>query len=77
METLDLPRILDRLAAHTSFSASRQLAQELKPSMDWEEVQRRQAETREARHLLSLGEEISVGPARDIRPLVLRAAKLE
>jgi len=74
-EILDLPRVLDRLAAHTSFSASRQLAQELRPSSDWEEVQRRQAETREARHLLSLGEEISVGPARDIRPLVLRAAK--
>ncbi len=75
IEILDLLRVLDRLAAHTSFSASRQLAQELRPSSDWEEVQRRQAETREARHLLSLGEEIFVGPARDIRPLALRAAK--
>nr|MBC7245432.1 endonuclease MutS2 [Chloroflexota bacterium] len=73
LETLELNKILERLAAHTSFSAGRELALSLRPSSDPEEVRRRQRETSEAKLLLLLQPGLSLGGARDVRPVVRNA----
>jgi len=73
LQILELPKILERLAEHTSFSAGRKLALSLQPSPDLAEVSRRQGETSEARALLDDRADLSVGGARDVRPLVDRA----
>jgi DNA mismatch repair protein MutS2 len=73
-EPLELDKVLARLAAHTAFSASRELALALEPTPDFAEAQRRQAATTEARQLLAQRPQTSVGAAQDIRPLVARAA---
>jgi len=68
LKILELDKILQRLAEHTSFSAGRELALALQPSADIEEVRRRQQETAEAKMLLSLKPGISLGGAHDVRP---------
>ncbi len=73
LQILELPKILKRLAEHTSFSAGRKLALRLQPSPDFDEVARRQGETGEARALLDASADVSLGGARDVRPLVDRA----
>ncbi len=73
LQILELPKILGRLAEHTSFSAGRKLALSLQPSSDDDEVARRQGETSEARALLDDRGDVSLGGARDVRPLVDRA----
>ncbi len=73
--TLEYPKILERLAQEAAFSASKELALALQPSTDLREVERRQAYTTEARRLLDVRPEAGVRGARDIRPLVKRAAR--
>jgi DNA mismatch repair protein MutS2 len=73
LQILELPKILERLAEHTSFSAGRELALSLRPSPDFDEVARRQGETKEARELLDDKADLTLGGARDVRPLVYRA----
>ncbi|MBA2448522.1 MAG: endonuclease MutS2, partial [Chloroflexi bacterium] len=70
---LELGKVLDGLAAMTSFSASRELALGLEPSADADEVERRQAETEEGRQLPTLKPTLTIRGARDIRPLTQRA----
>jgi DNA mismatch repair protein MutS2 len=70
LETLEFPKILERLAQHTAFSASRALALALRPSTVRREVAERQQRTEEARRLLDAQPDLSVGGARDIRPAV-------
>jgi len=70
LETLEFPKILRRLAEHTSFSAGRQLALALCPSADTEQARLWQRETSEAKMLLSLKPGTSVGGAHDVRPLL-------
>jgi len=70
LETLELNKILQRLAEHTSFSAGRELALALRPAAEVEEVRRRQRETTEARMLLSLHPGLSLGGAHDVRSLL-------
>jgi DNA mismatch repair protein MutS2 len=72
-QTLELPKILARLADHANFSVSRELSLALAPSTDPIEVRRRQAETTEARALLDMKPGLSVGGARDTRDYVRRA----
>ncbi|MFN8567161.1 MAG: hypothetical protein U0Z44_06485 [Kouleothrix sp.] len=67
LETLEFPKILDRLARHTAFSASRELALGLQPTTDAYQIRRQIALTSEARHLLDERPDISIGGARDIR----------
>jgi DNA mismatch repair protein MutS2 len=74
--TLEFDKILTRLATHTAFSASEALARALTPSTDADEIARRQGETSEARALFDQHAEISVGGARDVRPLC-RQARLD
>lgn len=73
--TLELPKILERLAGFASFSASADLARRLRPTADRDEAERRQRETSEARHLLSTHPDLTIGGARDVRPLAARAAR--
>ncbi|MGC8827953.1 MAG: endonuclease MutS2, partial [Anaerolineae bacterium] len=70
LEILEFPKILEHLAAYADFSAGQALARALRPTLDLEEARRRQQETAEAMHLLSAGMSLSVGGARDIRPLL-------
>jgi DNA mismatch repair protein MutS2 len=73
LHTLEFDKILTRLASHTAFSASEELARALTPSPDAEEIARRQGETTEARALLDQHPEIGIGGARDARPLTKHA----
>lgn len=70
LRTLEYPLILDRLVEHTAFSASKELALELRPRLDPEWVQARLDEVTEARHLLSLQAGLTIGGARDVRAAV-------
>jgi len=73
LRLLELDKTLARLAAHTAFSASEELARNLTPAIDAAEIAQRQGETTEARTLLDQHSEMSVGGARDVRPLTKNA----
>ena len=74
LSTLELPKILGRLATFASFSAGAELARALRPATGLREVRRRLETTSEARTLLDAKPETSLGGARDHRP---RAAHAE
>ncbi len=73
LNTLEFPKILERLAGYAAFSASKTLALNLQPSPYLTEAQAWQAETTEADRLLSVKVNISVGGSRDVRPHLIRA----
>ena len=73
LHTLEYPKVLNKLAAYTRFSASKELAHNLKPVATLDQAQALQAETGQARYLLSAKPEVGVGGARDLRPLVEQA----
>jgi DNA mismatch repair protein MutS2 len=68
LHTLELGKILNRLASFAAFSASKDAARELSPTSDQVEAVRRQTETAEARRLFSVNARVSVGGAHDVRP---------
>jgi DNA mismatch repair protein MutS2 len=72
--TLELPKILERLAGYAAFSASATLARSLYPTADTAEAQRRLAMTSEARRLLSTRPDLTIGGAHDVRPHASAAA---
>lgn len=67
LRILEYPKVLDRLAEHTAFSAGRELALALTPTGDFDEVARRQQETAEAKDWIAAKGDVSLGGARDIR----------
>ncbi len=73
--TLEYAKVLDRLADYADFSASGELARELRPTADLDEALSRQALTREARLLLSVNDAIGIGGAHDVRELAGRAMR--
>jgi len=75
LQTLEYPKILERLAGETAFSASRELALALEPTDYLPEAQRRQQYTTEARRLLDLRPDAGVRAAHDVRPLVTLAER--
>jgi len=75
LELLEFHKIRGILAGFTSFSASRQLALDLKPLLDEKEVCLRLRESAEARHLLSLSPDFHIGDVVDIREVVRMAAR--
>ncbi|MDW8395108.1 MAG: endonuclease MutS2 [Anaerolineae bacterium] len=75
LHTLELPKILERLAGFCSFSASAALARGLHPATDPAEVRRRLAETTQARAALSTHDGLTIGNARDVREAVRLAAR--
>jgi DNA mismatch repair protein MutS2 len=74
LATLELPKILERLTKYCAFSASEVLARELAPSRSAAEVQRRLAETSQAREALEKHDQLTIGGARDVRDAVYLAA---
>ena len=70
---LEFDKILDRLAAHTSFSLGRERALALVPTDDIRQATLWQAETREARRLLDEKSDVHLGGVHDLRPFVEQA----
>jgi hypothetical protein len=68
LHTLELAKILDRLSRYAAFSASTALALALTPTADPAEARRRQQQTTEARRLLTVKPDLTIGGARDVRP---------
>ncbi len=73
--TLEYPKIIERLAEHCAFSASKALALELQPADDLRLVRHRLALTSEARRLLDARPDIGIRAARDVRPQVQLAQR--
>jgi len=72
---LEFPRVKEILAGYTSFAVSRETALALQPSTDKELVCRWLAQSAEARHLLSIEPDLSIGAVYDIREPVTLAAR--
>lgn len=70
-DTLEFPKILQRLAGYTSFSASHELALELAPTPDLDAAGELMQETTEARELLENKSHITFGGVRDVRDQAL------
>ena len=75
LKTLEFHKVIDKLAGFAAFSASAELARVLRPAATLAEALERQAKTSEARRLLSIKVDVSVGGAHDIRPLAEMARK--
>ncbi len=75
LRILEFDKILERLAAYSSFSAGAELARALRPTTDEKEARRRQVETREAVQLFERGSEARIGGARDVRQAADRAQR--
>jgi DNA mismatch repair protein MutS2 len=75
LNTLELPKILDRLTAYCAFSASIDLAKALEPALEFGEVQRRLAETTQAREALAKNDQLTIGGAHDVREAAHLAAR--
>jgi DNA mismatch repair protein MutS2 len=70
LQTLEFPKILERLARYCAFPASVEKARQLLPTNDIEEARARQAATREAYRLLATHSDLTIGGARDVRTAV-------
>jgi len=75
LELLEFHKIREILAGFTSFSASRELALDLIPLSDEEEIRLRLRQSAEARRLLSLSPDTHIGEVVDIREMVKMAAR--
>ena len=75
LELLEFHKIREILARFTSFSASRELALNLIPLSDEEEIRLRLSQSAEARRLLALSPDIYIGDVVDIREMVKIAAR--
>ena len=67
LSVLEFPRVLEKLAGFTSFSMSRELALQVRPTVDFGTALTWQKQTSEARTLLATHADISLGGAVDIR----------
>src|SRR5262245_57778871 len=72
IHVLELRKILEQLAKHSSFSAGAELIRQLTPTTDPREAQAWQQETTEARTLLEKSE-LTLGGARDVREAAMQA----
>ena len=75
LRTLELSAVLEQLANRAAFSASKELARSLIPSDDIEQVSSRLTETTEARLLLSVKIDLTIGGAHDVRSLAEAASR--
>ncbi|MFP3879743.1 MAG: endonuclease MutS2 [Dehalococcoidia bacterium] len=75
LELLEFHKIQEILADLTSFSASRQLALDLRPLSDEEQVRLLLTQSAEARRLLSINPDVRIGEVFDIREAVKMAAR--
>ena len=67
LNTLEYPKILEKLADRCAFSASADLARALRPTPKLAVARQWLAETTEARRLLEIRPQTSIGGARDDR----------
>ena len=70
LHVLEFHKILQRLAAHTSFSAGRELALGTAPTDDLSLARQWLAETSEARRLLGEHSDVHLGGVHDVRPML-------
>ena len=75
LHTLEYSKVLEKLAAYADFSASAELVRALRPTDKLEEALERQARTSEARRLLNIRAETTIGGALDVRPQIEIAAR--
>ncbi|MCY3978511.1 MAG: endonuclease MutS2 [Chloroflexi bacterium] len=75
LATLELHKILQELAAYTTFGAGEEFALELYPSTELEEAQLWQRETAEAVALLEERTHVTLRGARDVREPVIKAQR--
>ncbi len=75
LELLELPAVLDRLAASSASGPGADLARALRPSADAGEVRLRQQQTTEAIALLDEAAEPDLGDAEDVRDVAELAAR--
>lgn len=75
LHILEFDKVLEQLAAYTSFSAGEALARNLTPAVGADGARRRQAETREAVTLFEEGSNMTIGGARDVRRAVDNAMR--
>ena len=73
INTLELPAILESLSGYAGFSGSTDMAHDLRPTIDLIEAQARLQGTSEARNLLEVKPDLTIGGARDIRSTVAAA----
>jgi DNA mismatch repair protein MutS2 len=73
VHTLELDKILQRLADHASFSAGRDAALALRPATESRAARERLSQTTEARMLLQAKPSTHLGGAHDVRSAVRRA----
>ncbi len=74
LEILEFPQIKQILAGFTSFSTSRQLALDLQPSPDYQQVAQLLKQSAEADYLLGIEPSFSIGGVQDIRQDVKMAS---
>ena len=75
LEMLEFPRIKEILAGYTAFGYSREMALALRPSTDASRVNAMLKQSAEARHLLSLEPDLSIGGVYDVREAVILASR--
>ena len=75
LEMLEFPRVKEILAGYTSFGLSRELALNLQPSTNVGQVSQWLKQSAEARHLLSIEPDLSIGEVFDIREAVVVASR--
>jgi DNA mismatch repair protein MutS2 len=76
LETLELQKVLERLANYTSFSAGKEMARDLFPTTNLEEAQTWQQEVAEVRELMEKNENrINLGSVRDVRDVAISAVR--
>lgn len=75
LRMLEYHKVIDRVVEHTSFNASAELAKVVRPSTDRYTVRRLLSETNEARRLLELQPNVTIGGSRDIRSSVNNAGR--
>lgn len=73
LATLEYHKIIELVSSRTSSVMGRELAEQLTPVTDWEEVNYRLQATYEAREILLTSEAVPLGGIRDIRAVVKRA----
>ena len=68
LHKLEYPKIINMLAERCSFQLGKELAENLRPSFNCEEIKKWQSETTEAKEVLRLYPRFILGGVHDLRP---------
>ena len=75
LEMLEFPRVKEIVAGYAAFALSREMALTMQPLTEAEPILRLLRQSAEARHLLSIEMDISIGGIMDIRESATEAAR--